>query len=287
MTKILVTGAGGFVGRQICDALKQSGQDVIALLRTGDDQAKAIPSRTTDDLFSETDANLQKLLDDVHTVVHSAWYAEPGKYETSLKNLDCLAGTVRLAKAATEVGVQRFVGLGTCVEYDFQWAEQQNAFPLEPDAKLGPTSVYGSAKVAAYYALSRAFIEAGISFVWCRLFFLFGAGEDDRRLLPYVLNRVSEDKTVDLTEGHQVRDFLDVSEAGRMIADVATGDGIGPFNICSGRATTVRDFILSQVPEEADRELLRFGARDMRPGEPPCIVGLPGGLDRPSSEGEA
>lgn len=278
MSAILVTGAGGFVGHQICTALAAAGHEVIELHRTSTAKAGLTHSRTTIDLFSENDERLRALLEGVDTVIHAAWYAEPGKYETSLKNLECLAGTVRLGKAAIEAGVQRFVGLGTCVEYDFAWAEREDAFPLEPDVRHGPTSVYGASKAAAFIALNRAMDQAQIPFAWCRLFLLFGEGEDNRRLLPHVLRSVEAGAPVELTEGTQIRDFLDVSVAGRMIADVAAGSVTGPVNICSGHAVSVRDFILSSLPRKEDRSLLRFGARAMRPGEPFRIVGRPGGL---------
>ena len=278
MTAILVTGAGGFVGRQICKALAAAGHEVIELHRTGAAEAGSALSRTTDDLFSEDEEGLRALLAGVNTVIHAAWYAEPGKYETSLRNLDCLAGTVRLGKAAIEAWVERFVGLGTCAEYDFDRAEREDAFPLEPDARLGPTSVYGAAKAAAFLALNRAMDQAQLPFAWCRLFLLFGEGEDKRRLLPHVMDRIKAGAPVDLTEGKQIRDFLDVSVAGRMIADIATSSVTGPVNVCSGRAVSVRDFIVSRLPRTDELSLLRFGARAMRPGEPFRIVGRPGGL---------
>jgi nucleoside-diphosphate-sugar epimerase len=97
-------------------------------------------------------------------------------------------------------------------------------------------------------------------------------------MLPYVIDRLSLGEVVELSAGTQVRDYLNVAEAGRRIALVAEADGVGPVNICSGKAITVRDFILSQVPEGADKSLLRFGARQMRTDEPQFVVGRPGGL---------
>lgn len=278
MSRVLLTGAGGFVGRQIAAALVASGHAFTALLRPGAAPVPGADRAETADLFAADDAELARLVAGVDTVVHAAWYAEAGLYQASPRNLDCLAGTVRLARAAMAGGVRRFVGVGTCYEYDFAALERANAFPIEPDAPLGPETIYGAAKAATFMALDRAMAASETQFAWCRLFYLYGASEDSRRLLPYVLQRVGAGEGAELSAGTQVRDFLDVAEAGRQIASVALDTGTGPVNICSGKAVTVRDFILSQLPAGSDPGLLCFGTREMRADEPRTVVGRPGGL---------
>jgi nucleoside-diphosphate-sugar epimerase len=85
---------------------------------------------------------------------------------------------------------------------------------------------------------------------------------------------LGEGRTVDLTSGTQVRDFLDVSEAGRQIAEVALGDKTGAVNICSGKPVTVRELAESMADEYGRRDLLRFGARKDNPVDPPFVVGV-------------
>lgn len=50
------------------------------------------------------------------------------------------------------------------------------------------------------------------------MFFLCGEGEDERRLVPYLHKQLVKGEAVELTRGKQIRDFLDVSEAGRIIS---------------------------------------------------------------------
>jgi dTDP-6-deoxy-L-talose 4-dehydrogenase (NAD+) len=117
-------------------------------------------------------------------VAHVAWYAEPGKYLQSPLNLDCLAGTLRLAEGAAAAGVTHFTGIGTCFEYDLTTPALARDEPLTVDAPLVPVTPYGAAKTAAFLALSRTLPTMGMTFAWCRLFYLFGEGEDSRRLVP-------------------------------------------------------------------------------------------------------
>ena len=102
---VLLTGATGFVGRQILKALSESGIKVRVVMREGTQSRianlDAIESIvTTTDLFAENSNWWANVLRGIDTVIHAAWYAEPGQYLQSSKNLDCLQGTLNMAKGA-------------------------------------------------------------------------------------------------------------------------------------------------------------------------------------------
>jgi dTDP-6-deoxy-L-talose 4-dehydrogenase (NAD+) len=172
-----------------------------------------------------------------------------------------------MARAAAASGVKRVVGVGTCFEY------QQSDRPLSADAPLAPSSPYAACKAAAYFAMSQVLAQADVEFAWCRLFYLYGEGEDARRLVPTLRQCLSEGRAADLTSGNQVRDFLDVTEAGRQIAEVAMSGKTGASNICSGCPVTVRELAQSIADEYGHRDLLNFGAREENPLDPPYVVG--------------
>jgi dTDP-6-deoxy-L-talose 4-dehydrogenase (NAD+) len=77
-----------------------------------------------------------------------------------------------------------------------------------------------------------------------------------------------------LTDGHQVRDFLDIKEAAQMIVNVAIGKATGPVNICSGVGTTVRQMVEKIADESGRRDLLKFGTRAENQTDPPCVIGI-------------
>ncbi|WP_440409619.1 NAD-dependent epimerase/dehydratase family protein [Neorhizobium petrolearium] len=275
MTKrVLLTGGTGFVGRQVLRALAGSGNRIRAVIREGSAESRlgdpaAVESTVrSPDIFRESAEWWVKALDGVDIVVHVAWYTEPGKYVQSPENIICLEGTLRLAQAAALAGVKRFVGIGTCFEYDL------SAGMLSTDTPLRPTSPYAGAKAAAFLALSQWLPPQGISFAWCRLFYMFGEGEDERRLFPYLRAQLAAGQSVDLTSGNQIRDFLDVRIAGEKIAATALGDRKGPVNICSGIPVTVRQIAERIADDYGRRDLLRFGARPDNLVDPPCVVGV-------------
>lgn len=274
MSVVLLTGATGFVGRQVVEYLAQQRVEMRLVLR------KPIPHWLgqvpgiekiiiSPDVFAEDISWWKRTLSGVDTVIHMAWFAEPGEYLQSEINLDCLVGTLRLAQGCVEAEVRRFVGIGTCFEYDLS-----GNTPIGTSAPLLPLSVYAASKTAAYLTLTQIFSLHRIEFVWCRLFYLYGEGERAERLVPYLHQKLRLGEFVELTSGAQVRDFLDVKDAGRMIAEVARSPFQGVKNICSGIPVTVKQLAEKIADEYGRRDLLKLGARADNFVDPAFVVGL-------------
>ena len=271
--RILITGATGFVGRQVLRRLLEHDVLVTAVVRAGSEHRLKAHEKITSlvtsvDIFSEHADWWAKTCQRTDLIIHCAWYAEPGQYLQAAVNLDCLRGTLDLAKGAATAKVRRFVGIGTCVEYDLSFGE------LSVETPLRPLTAYAGAKAAAYLSLSQWLPTQSMEFVWCRLFYLYGEGEDDRRLVPYLRKKLAAGGVAELTSGNQIRDFMDVRDAGRMIADVSLSDEVGATNICSGIPVSVRQLSERIADEYGRRDLLRFGARPENLTDPARVVGL-------------
>jgi nucleoside-diphosphate-sugar epimerase len=274
VTKVLVTGGTGFVGRHIVKALENVGADVRAVVRNGREAdlagspavSEIVPTAS---LFHESREWWAKAAEGVDLVIHAAWYAEPGKYLTSERNIDCLTGTLTMAQGCIDAGIRRFAGIGTCFEYDLAGGN------LSVETPLKPAALYADAKASTYLALSHWLPGADVEFLWCRLFYLFGEGEDSRRFVPYLRAKLAAGEPADLTSGNQIRDFMDVRDAGRMIADYALGSRQGAVNICSGIPVTIRELAERVADEYGGRSLLNFGARPDNLIDPPCVLGVP------------
>jgi dTDP-6-deoxy-L-talose 4-dehydrogenase (NAD+) len=272
-SSVLLTGATGFVGRQVLRALADRGAMVRVVVREGKQgELNTLNSIekviTTADLFAQGSAWWVDACSSIDTVIHVAWHVEPATYLTSSKNLDCLAGTLRLAKGAARAGVRRFIGIGTCFEYDL------TAGTLSIHTPLRPLTPYAGTKAAAFMALSQWLPQQGVEFAWCRLFYLYGEGENDRRLVPYLRTKLMAGDPAELTSGKQIRDYLNVRDAGVMIVETALGTEQGPVNICSGIAITVRQLAEQIADEYGRRDLLRFDARPDNLIDPPRVVGV-------------
>jgi nucleoside-diphosphate-sugar epimerase len=273
MSRILVTGATGFIGAQVVRALIDEGYALRLLVRPGKldrlPQSDSLEVIQENDLFEASFDSMCHWTKGVDTIIHVAWYAEPGVCLTSDLNSDCLLGSVRLAKAAIASNVRRFVGVGSCFEYRFLQS------PLDVDSPLDPKTPYAMAKVATFYGIQGLLGPHQTSFAWCRPFYLYGEGEHPKRLVPYLHQQLAMGQPVDLTSGNQVRDFIDVREAGRQIAQISLSDRQGPQNICTGKGITVRQLAMDVAEQYGRPDLLRFGARPDNLTDPPFVVGVP------------
>ena len=273
MRRILLTGSTGFVGRQVLKTLMAKGAKVTVTVRPDQNVPDGVKHIRTEDLFSETIDFWEKGCRDHDAVIHSAWYTEHGKYLNAPENLDCLAGTIKLFQGAKAAGVSHFQGIGTCLEYGPKCNEAPQNQPIPSDAPIYPTTPYAASKAAAYLALSNQSGE--MQFAWSRLFFLYGEGEDPRRLVPYINSQISRGLPIKLTSGRQWRDFLDVKEAASQIANVTLNCVEGPINICSGIPITIAKFAENIALKSNRKDLISTELTPDRADESHYLVGVP------------
>ncbi|OYX11567.1 MAG: NAD-dependent epimerase/dehydratase, partial [Rhizobiales bacterium 32-66-8] len=182
-TSVLLTGATGFVGRQIHRALSTAGHDVRVVIRTGTAARLDVPGaeiRESPDLFAEDAGWWAQACAGRTCVIHAAWFVDPARYLAAPENLDCVRGTLALARGAVAAGVGHVVGLGTCFEYALP------SHHLTFDAPLAPQSLYARCKADLFHILTDYFAGTGTQFSWARLFYLHCAGENPARLVPYL-----------------------------------------------------------------------------------------------------
>jgi len=273
-TRFLITGSTGFVGRYVIRELPAEYSQIRLVVRKGKEN-EAIAMRgdaeisLTEDLFVESEEWWRLQCKDIDTIIHLAWHVEAGEYLSSPKNVDCLIGSLNLLKAAAAEGVKRFIGIGTCFEYNI------TKTALTIDTPLNPQTLYGATKAALYLTLRHVASESTLEFAWCRLFYLYGEGEDPRRFVAYIRDKLERGETVALTHGEQVRDYLNIVDAAKIIAKIASGDQTGAINVCSGVARTIKQFA-EQIADEYDgRGLLLFGERKENVTEPQFVLGVP------------
>jgi dTDP-6-deoxy-L-talose 4-dehydrogenase (NAD+) len=273
-TKILITGCTGFVGKQLIKILSSHNLEITLIVREGmEEQIHSISNTirfiTTKDLFKETQEWWIKQCQGIDTIVHLAWYVEPKLYLDSKKNLECLTGSLCLAKASVLAGVKRFIGVGTCFEYDLSKGL------LSVETPLKPVTLYAGTKAALFFSLLHWFGIHKVEFAWCRLFYLFGEGENSDRLVPYIRSKMKNGEVAELTSGQQTRDFLDVAVAAKKLANIILSKQVGPINICSGIPITVRQFAEKIADEYGRRDLLKFNSRPDNLFDPNYILGVP------------
>ena len=151
----MVTGATGFVGRALVPALIKAGHEVSAVVRQipAPPLAGDITVHKIADIGSEVDWT--EILRGVEAIVHLAGRAhvmtERAADPQAEFNRINAAGTERLAQAAADEGVQRFVYMSTVKVM----GEQTPAAPFSETDTPAPEDAYGASKLAGEQALLR------------------------------------------------------------------------------------------------------------------------------------
>lgn len=271
--RILVTGAGGFVGRHVVRQLAMSEHQVIATDRTSASLARIAPrgegrvSMMPLDLEEATAVRSFFLDVQPEAVIHLAWYASPVDYLVSPENLRSLAMTNRLVEAALVAGCRKFVMAGTCVEYALQGR------PLVETDPIDPRSVYGACKHGAWLVARALASGRDTEVSWARIFHIHGPGENERRLIPWLAGELRAGRPVELTDGKQIRDHLHVADVAAGLVTLLQPGATGPYNVASGLPVSLRS-VLETVGDILGRpELLHFGARPHRSDETMFLAG--------------
>jgi UDP-glucuronate decarboxylase len=274
--RVLVTGAGGFIGRSSIAPLLSLGFEVHAVLSaSAAGHSCAAPQAAVThraDLLndSQVDALLRRVAP-TH-LLHFAWIATPGIYWHSPDNLRWLAASLNLLRGFRARGGVRAVMAGSCVEYDWSKASVCNEAlsPLvDPEAAPNP---YAAAKVALQRASAQFAAEKQISSAWGRIFFQFGPYEHPDRLVPSVIRHLLMNEAALCTHGRQIRSFLHVADVGAAFAHLLDSDIQGPVNIGSDERIAVAELVDRIALEIGRPDLVRLGARSTATDEPPLLV---------------
>jgi nucleoside-diphosphate-sugar epimerase len=252
---VLVTGGSGFIGHWTLEPLAQCGFDVhIAARRPWNGGIGQFHS------VNLLDANeSERLIANVRPthILHCAWDVTHGNFWDTPENLDWVAATLTLARAFANYEGRRFVGLGTCAEYD--WSDGGTRPRRELDL-LRPTSLYGQAKASTASVLQAFCANQEISFAWARMFHLFGPREAPGRLVASVARALIRGERAVCGAGHVIRDFMPVEQAGAALAMLIESDVQGPVNVATGRGTSVETIahLLGEISGRPD--LVAIGA---------------------------
>jgi nucleoside-diphosphate-sugar epimerase len=266
--RVLVTGASGFIGRRALGALSRRGFEVHAVARGGapGNAPDEVAWHAADLLDGAARRGLLEAVGASH-LLHLAWYAEPGRFWSARENAPWVAATVGLVDEFAAAGGRRAVLAGTCAEYD--WSAPQ---PLAEDAVLRPATYYGVCKDATHRVVAGLAEQAALGLAWGRIFFLYGPGEDERRLVASVARALVAGERAATSPGTQRRDFLHVDDVAGAFAALLDSEVTGPVNVASGDPVEVRRVVAALARAAGRSDLLDIGAIPARSDEPDELV---------------
>lgn len=263
---MLVTGAGGYIGRHVVQALVERGATVIATQLPG----LPVPETTDGVTWIETDIfapGEAERLADVDAVVHLAWQA--GFVHNDPVHLLRLSDHFRFIDELAIAGVPRIAVLGTMHEIGYHEGA------IHEDTPTNPSSLYGVAKDALRRALTLRLASSGTTLLWLRCFYIFGDDAEGQSIFAK-LTRAADagEKTFPFTSGRNQFDFIAVDELGRQIAAAVSQDEVdGVINCCTGQPRSLADQVEWYIADRGLDIALEYGAFPDRPYDSPGVWG--------------
>ena len=238
MRRVIVTGANGFVGKHVIDALQPYDIEIHAISRS---KRTSKPNKVIwhqVDLFDS--GQVEGLLKTIKPdgMIHLAWDTTPGLYWTSIDNYRWVEASLCLVRLFQENGGRRVIVTGSCAEYD--WS---SGVLKEESTELNYSSAYSLSKNHLQSLLSNYAAQTCLSFAWARLFFLYGPCEPEKKLVPSIITSFLKKEVAKCTSGELKRDYLFVSDAAEALVALLMSQFIGLVNIGSGKAVKISSLV--------------------------------------------
>jgi len=244
--KVFVTGATGFIGSHFLNLLAEnSGIEILALRRNLDSKTRVPLLKDPIWITKPLDQVGQADLVGVDVIVHLAAHSIYPPYDTLANCLYWnLTAPLQLFNEALKADVTKFIVAGSCFEYGLSGGEFE-FIPVE--AMLKPTLTYAASKAASSIAFYQFAVQHQIKFSYNRIFQVYGEGEAASRLWPSLKKAALSGEDFPMTEGAQIRDFIDVEEVAQYFVDACLNDDLVAghpkfYNVGSGKPQSILEF---------------------------------------------
>ena len=263
--KILITGAGGFIGRHLLHQLQTCGAQISTISRNHNNFPQEIEQYAIDIKDTHAVNECLQMCQPDH-IFHLAAYKERDEsiqafYSSVETNV---IGTLNLFSAAKDVtSVQSIVTLGTAEEYG------NNTPPFDEKLRESPVTPYSFSKLCVSHMGELFFHLYNLPVIIVRPTLAYGPAQGTDMFLPSLVTSLLEDKQFNMTMGEQTRDFVyitDLVEA-LILASRNTNAQGQIINIGSGVPIKLADIAEKIEKMVGKKGLIKLGGKPYRKNE--------------------
>jgi NAD dependent epimerase/dehydratase len=245
--RVLLTGAGGFIGSHLAQRLMCTGAQVRAFVHYNSRNDRGLLEYLSDDVQTALDVVLGDLTDatmvrravaDCQLVLHlGALIAIPYSYQAPRHFIDTnVIGTLNILQACLEERVLKVVHTSTSETYG-----SARYTPMDEHHPLQGQSPYAASKIAADKLAESFYCSFNLPVATIRPFNTFGPRQSARAVIPAIISQALAGDTIRLGALTPVRDFTFVEDTVAAFIKVAESpDTIGQVvNIGTGHGVTI------------------------------------------------
>ncbi len=271
--RVLVTGAGGFIGSHLVEALLNQGAKVRAFIRYTSRGDLGLLRFLPKDRLTEVDIMagdlrdahaIQQCVNDIEVVFHlGALISIPYSYlhpdEVVQTNI---LGTLNILQACRAAGTERLVCTSTSEVYG-----TARYAPIDEDHPLQGQSPYSASKIGADKLAESFYCAYNMPIVTVRPFNTFGPRQSARAVIPTIITQALYQDVVHLGNLDAIRDFTFVSDtvAGFLAAALAPSIEGKTFNLGTGEEITIGALVQKVFQLLGKHERIQIDNNRLRP----------------------
>ncbi|WP_418776240.1 NAD-dependent epimerase/dehydratase family protein [Holdemanella biformis] len=262
--RILVTGANGYLGTGIVEAILNSGNEVIAV-DFNTDHVDSRAKKVACNLFEIK--NPYEYFGKPEVLCHLAW--RDGFIHYSDAHIDDLPAHYDFIKKMVEAGCKHIAVMGSMHEIGFFEGSINESTPCHP------TTPYGIGKNALRDLTVMLCKQNNCVFQWMRGYYIVGNSKFGSSIFSKITAAAEEGKKeFPFTLGQNQYDFIDYPDfCTQVAAVVGQSQEQGIINICSGRPEKLADRVERFIKENNYDIKLQYGVFPDRPYDSKAIWG--------------
>lgn len=263
--KVLVTGAGGYIGKHVArKLLEYDGIDIIAVdLNTSNIDPRVIIKQI--DIFSGN-KTLYYDLNEPDICLHLAW--KDGFIHNSDNHIKMLFNHYEFLKNLINCGLKRICVMGTVHEIGYYEGE------VDENTPCNPTTLYGIAKNSLRQMLF-ALKNEDLLIQWIRAFYIYGDDENNNSIFTkLILAEKNKEKFFPFTTGENKFDFIHIDLLSEYIVEAILQSKVtGIINCCTGKPVMLKEKVEEFIRINNFNIKLEYGKFKERADESHAIWG--------------